>query len=79
MYNPRQARIQTGVNGGRFASYGDPHTSKAATRRGKAKRKTSGQRRLARAKQQTIAQKAHVRSRARKTGRGKGRLRGRHR
>jgi hypothetical protein len=39
MYNPRQARIQTGVNGGRFASYGDPHTSKASTKPGKSHKK----------------------------------------
>lgn len=39
MYSPRQARIQSGVNGGRFASYGDPHTSKASTGRGHGGRK----------------------------------------
>jgi hypothetical protein len=80
MYSPRQPRIQSGVNGGRFASYGDPHTSKSATRRGKAKRKTSGQRRLRRDKQLTISQKAHTRARhALKASRGKGRLRGKYR
>lgn len=88
MYNPRQARIQSGVNGGRFASYGDPHTAKASTqpsRSGKAKstkKAKSGKqakRRLTRAKQETIAQKARVRSKASKTGRGMGRRTGRHR
>jgi hypothetical protein len=89
VYSSRQARIQSGVNGGRFASYGDPHTSKASTkpsRSGKAKatkKARSGKqtkRRQRSAKQLTVSQKARVMSRhTRAASRGKGRLRGRHR
>ena len=86
MYNPRQPRIQSGVNGGRFASYGDPHTSKSASRQGKQtkrKKAKSGKQtkhRQHRDKQLTISQKARKKaSHARSASRGKGRLRGKYR
>jgi hypothetical protein len=87
VYSPRQARIQSGVNGGRFASYGDPHTRKASThpsKSGKAKatkKARSGKQtkhRARRAKQLTVSQHAKVKARtAQRASRGKGRLRGR--
>lgn len=88
MYNPRQARLQSGVNGGRFASYGAPHTSKASTRHGKgtkrAKAAKSGKqtaRRQRASKQLTVSGRSRIRARtaAKAAGRGRGRLRGRHR
>lgn len=85
MYNPRQARIQTGVNGGRFASYGDPHTSKASTKPGKSHKKAahapSGKTRkpMKRAqKQLTVSGRSKLKARtAKKAAHGKGRARGR--
>lgn len=89
MYNPRQPRIYKGVNGGRFASYGDPHTKKGSTwshkqerdaSRKKAKSGKQTKRRQTRDKQLSISQKARARARtANRASRGKGRLRGRHR
>jgi hypothetical protein len=87
VYSPRQARIQSGVNGGRFASYGDPHTRKASTHPSKsgkakaAKKARSGKqakRRQRRDTQLTVSQRARTKARtAQRASRGKGRLRGR--
>lgn len=87
MYSPRQPRIYKGVNGGRFASYGDPHTKAGSTwpskqaKQAKVERTKSGKKRKKpkrATKQLTVSARSKLKARhARAASRGKGRLRGR--